>query len=273
MTVLNQSFQATHRPAQGIHRSSGSVILKTWAGFVYAFLYAPIVILVVFSFNDSKRNAVWHGFTCKWYGELLSNQEVLSALGKSLEIALAATALATVLGTLAALGLSRGPFPGRTVFNGLIFLPIVIPEIIMGVSLLTLFVSWGFTLGLHTVILAHAAFSTSFVAVVVRARLQGYDRTLSEAAADLGANPWITFYKVTLPIILPGIVSGALLAFTLSFDDFVITFFNSGAGATTLPIKVYSMIKFGVSPVINAVSTIMLTVTFALTLLADRLQK
>jgi spermidine/putrescine transport system permease protein len=267
-------FNPTKKGNARADRSSWGVrLLKTWSGLVYGFLYAPILILVVFSFNDSKRNAVWRGFTFKWYGELLHSSEILMALGKSLEVAIIATTLATILGTLAALGLSRGTFRGKAIYSGLIFLPIVIPEIIMGVSLLSLFVAMKFTLGLPTVILAHAAFSTSFVAVVVRARLQGYDPTLNEAAADLGATPWQTFREVTLPLILPGILSGALLAFTLSFDDFVITFFNSGAGATTLPIKVYSMIKFGVTPVINGVSTIMLSVTFTLTVLADVLQK
>lgn len=256
--------------------------LWAYSGFVYAFLYAPIVILVAFSFNKSKRNAVWQGFTGDWYVQLMHDRDILIALMNSLEIAACATVLATVIGTMGALALSRHSFRGKTLYDGLIYLPVMIPEVVMGVALLTLFVSMGavtsavrlppITLGLGTVILAHAAFSISFVAVVVRARLQGYPRNMDEAAADLGATPWQTFWHVTLPLIFPGVLSGALLAFTLSFDDFVISFFNSGAGATTLPIKVYSMIRFGVSPMINGVSTIMLAVTFSAMLLSDRVR-
>lgn len=247
--------------------------LYAYAGLVYAFLYAPIVILVAFSFNTSKRNAAWRGFTLDWYAQLMHDREIITALLNSLQVAVCATIIATVIGTLGALALARNDFKAKRLYETLIFLPIVIPEVVMGVALLTLFVSMGVTLGLGTVVLAHAAFSISFVAVVVRARLQGYPKTLDDAAADLGATPWQTFWHVTLPLISPGVLSGALLAFTLSFDDFVISFFNSGAGATTLPIKVYSMIKFGISPMINGVSTIMLAVTFTAILIADRFQK
>jgi spermidine/putrescine transport system permease protein len=247
--------------------------LAGYAVAVYAFLYAPIVILVAFSFNVSKRNAAWRGFTLDWYSQLFHDREILSALTNSLEVAICATLLSTVIGTLGALALARYEFKVKGLYNALIFLPIVIPEVVMGVALLTLFVSMSATLGLGTVVLAHTAFSVSFVAVVVRARLEGYPRSLDDAAADLGATPWQTFWCVTLPMIFPGVLSGALLAFTLSFDDFVITFFNSGAGATTLPIKVYSMIKFGVTPMINGVSTIMLAVTFTAMVIADRFQR
>lgn len=253
----------------------GPWALWTYAGMVYAFLYAPIVILVAFSFNVSKRNATWQGFTFDWYTRLLSDGDIQAALFNSLEVALCATLLSTLIGTLGALAMARYDFKAKGIYNAIIFLPIVIPEVVMGVALLTLFVSLPLhiTLGLGTVVLAHTAFSISFVAVVVRARLQGYPRTLDDAAADLGATPWETFWHVTLPLIFPGVLSGALLAFTLSFDDFVISFFNAGAGATTLPIKVYSMIKFGVSPMINGVSTIMLAVTFTTMLIADRFQR
>ena len=247
--------------------------LKAGAAAVYGFLYAPIVILVVFSFNASKRNATWRGATLDWYRQMFSDSEVIGALLRSLEIAALSTLLATAIGTLAAVALSRYEFRGKSLYNLLIFLPIAMPEVVIGLALLTLFVSLQVTLGLWTVILAHAAFTTSFVVIVVRARLHGYERELDEAAADLGATPWQTFLHVTLPIIAPGILAGALLAFTLSFDDFVITFFNSGAGSTTLPLKVYSMIKFGVSPMINAVSTTMLVVTLAAMLCADRLER
>lgn len=247
--------------------------LYAYAGGVYAFLYAPIVVLVAFSFNASKRNAAWRGFTLDWYRQLLEDREIMMALSNSLQIAVCATLIATVLGTLGALAMARNDFRAKRFYEMLIMLPIAIPEVVMGVALLTLFVSMGVTLGLGTVVLAHAAFSTSFVAVVVRARLQGYPRVLDDAAADLGATPWQTFWHVTLPLIAPGVLSGAMLAFTLSFDDFVISFFNSGAGATTLPIKVYSMIKFGISPMINGVSTIMLAVTFTAIIVSERFQK
>lgn len=249
------------------------LLLQTYAGLVYAFLYAPIVVLVIFSFNESKRNATWKGATLRWYHDLFTDREILTALSNTMQIAVVATLLATVIGTMAALAMSRHGFRGKSLYNGLILVPVVIPEVVMGIALLTLFVALKFTLGLGTVVLAHAAFSISFVAVVVRARLQGYPRSLDDAAADLGATPWQAFWLVTLPLIFPGVLSGALLAFTLSFDDFVISFFNSGAGATTLPIKVYSMIKFGISPEINAVSTIMLALTFSAMLLAGRFQE
>jgi len=250
-----------------------SPYLLIHAAMVYSYLYAPIVVLIAYSFNKSKRNAIWTGFTLDWYRELMANTEVLSALGKSLEVALASTAIATVLGTLSALALARYRFRAKSAYTTAIYVPMVTPEVVMGVALLTLFVAANVTLSLTTVILAHAAFSTSFVTVVVRARLAGYDRTLDEAAADLGANPLEVFFRVTLPLILPGIVAGALLAFTISLDDFVISFFNSGAGATTLPIKVYSMIKFGVSPVINCASTVMLALTLSLMLFSHLMER
>ncbi|MHB2016316.1 MAG: ABC transporter permease [Candidatus Xenobia bacterium] len=254
-------------------KRAGRLALLTHCLSVYAFLYAPIVILIVFSFNDSKRNSVWKRFTLEWYRRLWEDAEIRSAFMKSLEIALSATLIATIIGTLAALALVRYQFAGRTVANAALYVPMVIPEVVMGVSVLTFFVSLHVTLGVATLILAHVAFCISYVTVVVRARLLGFNRTLEEAAADLGATPWVTFQRVTLPIISPGILSGALLAFTLSFDDFVITFFNSGAGTTTLPIKVYSMLKFGVTPEINGISTLMITVTFVLVTLAQRLEK
>jgi spermidine/putrescine transport system permease protein len=237
------------------------------------FLYAPIVVLIVFSFNASKRNATWKNFTFEWYKSLAVDTEMISSFMKSLEIAAAATLLATIIGTMAALALSRYRFRGRDLVSAGIYVPMVIPEVVMGVSILTFFVSLKVTLGLFTLILAHVAFCVSYVTVVVTARLSGFNRSMEEAAADLGATPLQTLWRVTLPLILPGILSGALLAFTLSFDDFVVTFFNSGAGTTTLPIKVYSMLKFGVTPEINCVSTIMMVITFALVVLGQRLEK
>lgn len=240
---------------------------------VYGFLYAPISVLILFSFNLSRRNAVWKGFTLDWYRRLASDTEVMTSFMKSLEVAGAATILATVIGTMAALALTRYRFVGRDLAAAAIYVPMVVPEVVMGVSVLTLFVSLKVTLGLGALILAHVAFCVSFVTVVVSARLQGFDRSLEEAAADLGASPFYTLWRVTLPLIFPGILSGALLCFTLSFDDFVVTFFNSGAGTTTLPIKVYSMLKFGVSPEINCISTLMIVGTFTLVMVAQRLSK
>ena len=238
------------------------------AGFVYLFLYAPIFVLMFFSFNSTRSTQVWTGFSLEWYGELLRDQSVHDAFRTSLIVGVVATAIATVIGTVAALALSRHSFRGQTSANTAIYAATVMPEIVVGVSLLSFFVAinpiTGIELGISTIIIAHVAFTISFVTIVVRARLSGMDRSIEEAAQDLGASPVQTFLRVTLPLILPGVMAGALLAFTLSFDDFVITFFVSGVGSSTLPLKIYSMIKFGVSPVINALSTVVLVATMVL---------
>ncbi|HSL00132.1 MAG TPA: ABC transporter permease [Rubrobacteraceae bacterium] len=245
--------------------------LVLFAGLVYVFLYAPILVLVFFSFNSSKSTQVWTGFSLRWYGELLRDQSVIDALKTSLTVGITATAIATVIGTLTALALTRHAFRGRTIADSTIYAATVMPEIVVGVSLLVFFVAAGLALGITTIIIAHVAFTISFVTIVVRARLAGMDSSIEEAAQDLGANPLQTFLRVTLPLILPGVMAGALLAFTLSFDDFVITFFVSGVGSSTLPLKIYSMIKFGVSPVINALSTVILVTTMILILGGSRL--
>ncbi len=236
--------------------------------FVYVFLYAPILVLMFFSFNSTRSTQVWTGFSLEWYGELLRDQSVHEAFRTSLVVGLTATAIATVIGTLTALALSRHSFRGQTVADTAIYAATVMPEIVVGVSLLVFFVAvfvpLGLQLGVTTIVIAHVAFTISFVTIVVRARLSGMDRSIEEAAQDLGASPVQTFLRVTLPMILPGVMAGALLAFTLSFDDFVITFFVSGVGSSTLPLKIYSMIKFGVSPVINALSTVVLVATVIL---------
>jgi spermidine/putrescine transport system permease protein len=234
------------------------------AVFVYLFLYAPIAVLVFFSFNSTRSTQVWTGFSTEWYGELLRDQSVHDAFRTSLIVGVTATAIATVIGTFAALALSRHRFRGQTTADTAIYAATVMPEIVVGVSLLAFFVAAGFALGITTIVIAHVAFTISFVTIVVRARLSGMDRSVEEAAQDLGANPVQTFLRVTLPLILPGVMAGALLAFTLSFDDFVITFFVAGVGSSTLPLKIYSMIKFGVSPVINALSTVVLVSTMLL---------
>ena len=238
--------------------------LLLFAALIYVFLYAPILVLVFFSFNSTRSTQVWTGFSTKWYGELLRDETVLVAFKTSMIVGITATAIATVIGTLTALALTRYRFRGKAVADSAIYAATVMPEIVVGVSLLVFFVAIHFALGITTIIIAHVAFTISFVTIVVRARLSGMDRSVEEAAQDLGANPVETFLRVTLPLILPGVMAGALLAFTLSLDDFVITFFVAGVGSSTLPLKIYSMIKFGVSPVINALSTVMLVATMVL---------
>ncbi len=246
--------------------------LRVYVALVYAFLFAPIVVLVLFSFNNSRRNATWKGFTLKWYSALFGDSAVLDAFKNTMKVAIIATILATIFGSLAAYALTRYHFRGSSLYNGAIYVPLVIPEIVFGVALLSGFNAAGLGLSLKTVIISHVAFMVSFVIVVVRARMSGFDRALEEAAMDLGANEIQTFYLVTLPFMAPGIMAGALLAFVLSFDDFVITFFNSGVGNTTLPLKVYSMVKFGVTPEINAISVFMLGISSLLLLLTYRIQ-
>ncbi|HTV71368.1 MAG TPA: ABC transporter permease subunit [Rhizobiaceae bacterium] len=225
----------------------------------FAFLYLPIVLLVIFSFNESKLVTVWGGFSTKWYVSLFSNRDLIDAAWVTLRVGLLSATFATALGTLAALALTRYTrFRGRVLFSGMVFAPLVMPEVITGLSLLLLFVSMGLDRGFLTVTLAHITFTMCFVAVVVQSRLVSFDRSLEEAAMDLGATPVRTFFLVTLPVILPAIISGWMLAFTLSIDDLVISSFTSGPGATTLPMKIYSQVRLGVTPEINAVCTIMI---------------
>lgn len=227
------------------------------AAGLFLFLYIPIIILIVYSFNDGRQIGIWSGFSLRWYGELFRNQSVLDALKLSLWIAFWSTLISTFLGTLTALALERHRFWGKVTYDAILYLPIIIPDIVMALSTLLFFVVLGVALSKYTILIAHVAFNISFVAIVVRARLADMSSTLEEAAADLGANEWQTFRRVTLPLLTPGILSGALLAFTLSLDDFVITFFVAGPGSTTLPVRVYSMIRFGLTPEVNAVSTLM----------------
>jgi putrescine transport system permease protein len=225
----------------------------------FAFLYVPIVLLVIFSFNESKLVTVWGGFSTKWYGSLLHNQGLKDAAWVTIRVALLSASMATVLGTLGALAMTRYTrFRGRILFSGMIYAPLVMPEVITGLSLLLLFVAVGFDRGFWTVTLAHTTLTMCFVAVVVQSRLVTFDRSLEEAAMDLGATPVTTFMQITLPVILPAVVSGWMLAFTLSLDDLVIASFTSGPGATTLPMKIYSQVRLGVTPEINAVCTIMI---------------
>jgi spermidine/putrescine transport system permease protein len=241
-----------------------------WAAALagYAFLYVPLLIVIVYSFNDSRLNAEWVGFTFGWYDKLFHNQDMLLAAGNSLLIGLTASAVATLLGTMAGLAMYR--YRPR-LLSILVLAPIAIPEILMGVSLLIFFVLLNLTLGLVSVALAHIAFCIGFVAIVVRSRLAGMDESLTEAARDCGASPLNAFRYVTLPLIMPGVIAGALMAFTLSIDDFVITFFTAGAGTVTLPLQIYSMIKIAVTPEVNAVSTLLMLLTLALIIVASKL--
>lgn len=240
----------------------------------YIFLYIPLGVLSVFSFNNSRFSVIWQGFTWEWYAKLFKDPQIMDCLYNSVVIALAAMALSTIIGTLTAYGLYRFRFRGKILFDGVLFLPIVTPEIVVGISLLIFYTSIiHMTLGLYTVIIAHVAFDIPFVMLIVRARLQGMDRALEEASMDLGADEWTTFFKVTIPQLKPGIIAAALLAFTLSFDDFVITFFVAGIGSTTLPLQIYSMVKLGVSPKINALSLLIILFSMALITIADRFQR
>lgn len=235
---------------------------------VYAFLYLPLLMVVVYSFNDSRLNAEWVGFTLDWYYRLFRNDDMLRAAGNSLLIALVASAVATVLGTMAGVAMHKYKLRLLTL---LVVTPIAMPEILMGVSLLIFFVLLNMTLGLVSITLAHIVFCIGFVAIVVRSRLAGMDESLIEAARDCGATPWQAFRFVTLPLIMPGVVAGALMAFTLSIDDFVITFFTAGASASTLPLQIYSMIKIAATPEVNAVSTLLMLLTLVLIMIASKL--
>jgi spermidine/putrescine transport system permease protein len=281
--VLNPALSTAGDKMQSgmLIRNVGKVALFFTPIFSYFFLWAPILLLVIFSFNDSRGVDAWRGFTFKWYQNIFngtvgnearfSTELMLSSLSNSLVIVFFATVISTFIGTTVAISLARGNFPGKKLLDGLLFLPVVIPEITQGVSLAIFFkIIFDFIEqqsgnqllpGFGTIIIGHVAFNISYVAIVVRARMSNMNPRLEEAAHDLGANHWQTFYRITLPLIMPGIIAGALLALTLSLDDFVVTFFNAGVGTTTLPIFVYGLLKVSVTPEVNALSTIMLIVS------------
>ncbi len=253
--------------------------LRAWLVAVYGFLYTPLVALIVFSFNNSRRNIVWKGFTLDYYVQAVQDSDLLQAFANSLTIALICTVVSVALGALGAVALWRFRFPGRSAFEGGIALPIVAPEICMGVAMLVFFtrilpwpddLPWPFDLGAITI--AHIAFCFPLVVVVVRARLASFNRELEEAARDLGASEWRTFFDVLVPHMQPALLAGALLAFTTSLDDFVITFFTAGPDTETFPVQVYSMVRFSVTPEVNAASTLLIVITVALTVIAVRLQ-
>ncbi|MFM8747723.1 MAG: ABC transporter permease [Aestuariivirga sp.] len=269
------------KPGQGPLDYGSRAWLKLLFAAIFFVLYAPIVTLIAFSFNTDKRGVVWRGFTLDNYVKAWNNAALIEALTNSLVIALIATVFATVLGALAALLLWRFRFPFKGGYEGLMALPIVIPEICMGVALLLFFVNSGmmeffvgmpWPLNLGNIVFAHVTFCFPFVAVVVRSRLVGFNRQLEEASKDLGASEWQTFWSIIVPYMKPGLIAGALLAFTLSLDDFVITFFTSGPETVTFPVKVYSLVRRGVSPEINAASTVLIVITVIATVIAMKLQ-
>ena len=255
--------------------------LPLWltAGALYLFLYAPLAVIFLYSFNDARHGGPWRGFTSHWYANLLDSEEKLAATRNTFVLAFASTAIATVVGTLLGFGLSRYRFPGKRVFSRLMYIPVVIPDIVMAVALLLLFSllreRLGFAaleLGMTTMILAHVTFQIPFVAIVIRSRLVGLDPAIEEAAHDLGATSWQTFRHVTLPLMAPAVGAAAMLAFTLSLDDFVVSFFTSGPGSGTLPILIYASVKRGITPDVNALSSLIVLVSVIGTLVANRLQ-
>ena len=258
---------------------AGRVWMRSFFGMVFILLYAPVVLMMAFSFNDSKRNIVWRGFTTKYYERAWNNDGLIEAFINSLTIAAINTVVATTLGAMVALLLWRFRFPFKSAYEGFMALPIVIPEICMGVAMLAFFSRIGWPTGmpwplnLSAIIVAHVAFSFPFVAIVVRARMAGFNRELEEASRDLGATEWQTFRHVIFPYMRPGLVAGALLAFTLSLDDFVITFFTSGPETVTFPVKVYSMVRFSVTPEVNAASTVLVVITLIVAALMLRVQR
>ena len=262
---------AAARPAARAHvgLQLGKLGLLANALFVYAFLYVPVLILIVFSFNSTRSLAIFTSFSTDWYVQLMNNAELLSAARNSLVVGLIATLASTIIGTMTALAMDRYRFRLRTAFDANLYLPVVIPEIVMGISLLLFFNQALFPLlqaatglklatGLHTITIAHIAFDVPFVYIIVRARLADFDRRLEEAAQDLGANEWLTFRRVTMPLLMPGIIGGALMAFTLSLDDYLITVFTKGVRDQTMPLYIYSLVRKGVTPEINALSTVLL---------------
>ena len=250
---------------------TGHPYLRLHMAALVAFLYLPILVLIALSFNESGLPTAWRGFTFDWYASLLRNEPILQAVRNTLVVALAVTMVSTVLGTLLAVGLQRTV--RSRVLDAVLFLPAVVPDIVLAIGLLSFFNLLRFTLGLHTIVMAHIVFDMIFVSAIVRTRLGYFDRRIEEASMDLYAGPVTTFVRVTLPSILPGVIAGALVAFTLSVDEFVIAFFNSGPSSVTFPIRIYSMIRFGVTPEINAVATITLALSLVIVVVALRLTR
>ncbi len=263
----------TITPRNKIRKSFNERALSWLAIGMFVFLYLPIIILIVYSFNDNRFASVWTGFSTRWYTEVFNDESVRNAFRVSMWVAFWSTVISTILGTLTAIAMERFKFWGKVTYDAILYLPIIIPDIVMALSTLLFFVILGISLSRYTILIAHVAFNIAFVAIVVRARLADMDASLEEAAADLGANPWETFRRITIPLLLPGIIAGALLAFTLSLDDFVITFFMAGPGSTTLPVLIFSKIRFGASPEVNVISTLMFMGSTILVIISLMIQR
>lgn len=254
-------------------RDPGRMILTTHLRLVYLFLYGPILVLMVLSFNRAGMPTAWTGVSFDWYVKLANSPDILSAAVNTIIVAVVSTLIATTLGTLLALGVERRR--ASSALDAILFAPMIIPDIVLAIALLSFFTLLEFSLGLHSIILSHVVFNIAFVCAVVRTRLKNFDHSIVEASIDLGADRFTTFRRITLPVIFPGVLAGALLAFTLSFDEFIIAFFTAGAGSssTTLPMRIYSMIRFGVTPEINAMATIIMLVSFTMVFLSQRINK
>lgn len=273
-TIYQKGAQAYQdQPKPGLWARIAQVFFSLYALLFYFFLYAPIVLVVIFSFNVSRFPNNWTGFTLDWYDKLFNDYAIGFALKNTLIVTISSTIISTIIGTMISVGIERYHFRGKAPLDALLFLPIIIPDIAMAIMLLAFFVLVKMELGLSTIIISHVAFNIAFVAVIVRARMASIDPGLEEAASDLYANEWRAFWRVTFPLLVPGILAGALFAFTLSLDDYVITFFTSGPGSTTLPVRIYSMVKRGITPEINAVSSLLLLASMFLVPLSLWLQR
>ena len=240
---------------------------------IYLFMYAPLLVLIVFSLTPAEYSVSWEGFTLKWYQAVFNNKNIQDAFKVSLMIAIPCVLISTAIGTITAITLYRSRFLGRALFQGILYIPLIMPDVVMGISLLLFYAFINLELGILSILLAHVSFSIPLATLVIIARMQRIDRTLEEAAMDLGADEWTTMRKVTLPLLKPGILAAALLTFPWSFNDFVITFFVAGVGSSTLPLRVYSMIRLGVSPMVNAVGTLIIVIPLIIVVIATRLEK
>ena len=245
---------------------------RVYAGLVYVFLYLPIIVVVLFSFNTSKMNIKFEGFTLEWYVKMLHNEQLMDAFFNTMSVALVSTFLSTTIGTLCAVGLNRFEFKLKKLISSTLYIPIVIPELVFGIAMLILFSFINVSMSLFTLVVSHVTFSLPFVVITVRARLAGFDKSVEEAARDLGANEIHTFFRVTLPMIAPGVISGAMLALTLSLDDVVVSFFTAGPESQTLPLKILGMVKKGITPDVNALSTLMIVGTVVILLMTTLIQ-
>lgn len=283
MSTSSVAVPAPARSRTTSRLALGQKLLTANALLVFAFFYTPILVLIIFSFNAGRSGTIWEGFSLRWYAELANDPAILSAFTNTVIVAFMTTILSTIIGTMISLAMERHHFPFKLPLDAVLYMPIIIPEIVIALATLLFFIivfnmvknlfgiTWG--LGLPTIIIAHVAFTISFVATIVRARLVDMDPNMEQAARDLYADEWQTFRRVTFPLLMPAIISGALMGFTLSLDDFLITFFVSGPGSTTLPILVYSKVKFGVTPDLNALATLLLVFSIGLVLLAQFLQR